>query len=225
MRRTALIALLMLTACTSTTEPIETTEHTALTTLPRATAAVTTTTTMATTTTEVSTTTTTTTLPPNAAPEFAFSQVVFGNLAFVIIINWGDAPGTTKGLWLTQGQAVQSLPDVELAPGEQAVLGLAAQPPLDLTGMAAIVHIGPAVGAIEQTGGELALHDSDAFDDPESLIDYVAWGAGPHPRAKEATEAGIWDGSSIDIVDQAPSISTGIYPATHASDWALDIGG
>ncbi|MGA9596238.1 MAG: hypothetical protein WBV06_08780 [Acidimicrobiia bacterium] len=228
MRRIALIALLILTSCTGNTGPAETTQPAALTTLPPATAAETSTTTTsatATTDTTTTTTTTTTTLPPNAAAGFALSQVVFGDLAFVVITNRGDAPGTTDGLWLTQGQAVRALPAVELAPGEQAVLGLGAQPPLDLAGMAAVIHIGPSLGPIEQTGGEVGLHNSDAFNDPNSLIAYVAWGRGLHAHSEEATEAGLWDGSSVEIIDETPSISTGIYPATHASDWAVDIGG
>lgn len=71
----------------------------------------------------------------------------------------------------------------------------------------------------------MALHNSDDFDDPASLIDYVAWGVGPHLRLEQATEAGIWDGSTVEIVDEAPSISTGIYPAVRAEDWATDLGG
>ncbi len=111
-------------------------------------------------------TTTTTTFPPNATAEFAFSQVVFGELAFVIITNWGDGAGNLDGLWLSQGTAVQALQDVEIGPGEQAVLGLGADPPLDLAGMAAVVHVGPSVGQIVASGGELALHRSGTFDDP-----------------------------------------------------------
>lgn len=170
-------------------------------------------------------TTTTTTFPPNATAEFAFSQVVFGELAFVIITNWGDGPGNLDGLWLSQGTAVQALQDVEIGPGEQAVLGLGADPPLDLAGMAAVVHVGPSVGQIVASGGELALHRSGTFDDPDNLIDYVAWGDGPHLRLEQATEAGIWDGATVEVVDHSPSISTGIYPATSSGDWASDLGG
>jgi hypothetical protein len=224
MRRVALICALVLVSCTGNAQPAQTSQPSPLTTLPAATTAGTTTTTVPTTTT-VSSSTTTTTLPPNATAEFALSQVVFGDLAFVIITNWGNAPGTLDGVWLSQGSAVQDLPDVELGSGEQALLGIAQDPPPDLTGMAAVVHIGPSVGAINEAGGELALHDSDSFDDPASIICYVAWGSGPHSRSEEATEAGLWDGSSVEIVDATPSISTGIYPAVHATDWAVDIGG
>ena len=178
-----------------------------------------------TTTTMAATTTTTTTVPPGAKAEFALSHVVFGELGFVIVTNWGRDRGSLAGLWLTQGSFVQALPDVDLAPGEQAVLGFAKEPPPDLTGMAAVVHLGPAVGEIGRDGGELALHSSDAFDDPASLLDYVAWAAGPHPRLEQAVAAGIWDEETVAVIDDAPSISTGIYPAIRAADWYADLGG
>jgi len=170
-------------------------------------------------------TTTTTTLPPNAAPEFALSQVVFGDAAFVIITNWGNITGSLDGLWLSQGTAVQALPDVSLAPAAQAVIGLAGEAPSELTGMAAIVDLGRAIGEINPATGEIALHMSDAFNDPASLVSYVAWGDGPHGRVELATSAGLWDGTAVDVFDDAPSISTGVYPATQSVDWSADIGG
>jgi hypothetical protein len=174
---------------------------------------------------EAEPTTTTTTLPPSAAPEFALSQVVFGDAAFVIITNWGDAAGSLDELWLSQGTAVQSLPDVNLAPAEQAVIGLAGEAPSELAGVAAIVDLGRAIGDIAPGTGEIALHGSDAFDDPASLIAYVAWGAGPHDRIDQAVAADLWDGGAVDVFDDAPSISTGVYPATQSIDWSADIGG
>ncbi len=140
--------------------------------------------------------------------------MVFGDLAFVVMTNWGNGAGNLDGLWLSQGTAVQALPDVEIGPGEQAVLGLGADPPLDLAGMAAVVHLGPSVGQIVASGGELALHRSGAFDDPDSLIDYVAWGDGPQLRLEQATEAGYGTERTVEVIDHSPSISTGIYPAT-----------
>lgn len=225
MRRVALIAVIILASCAGNGETSEPTDPPpSLTPLPAATVSTSTTTTPTTTSTTTSSTTTTT-LPADAAADFAMSQVVFGDLAFVILTNWGNDTGSLRGLWLSQGTAVQALPDVEAGPGEQVLLGLAADPPLDLTGMAAIVHVGPAVGDIVAEGGELALHESDAFDEPASVIDYVAWGAGPHPRIAQAAEAGIWGESTVEVIDHAPSISTGLHPTTRSEDWAADLGG
>jgi hypothetical protein len=226
MRRVALIAVVILASCGGNGETTRSTQPPpTLTSLPPATASASATTTTTNPATTTTTTTTTTTLPDDAAAEFAFSQVVFGDLAFVIIINWGNDAGRLTGLWLSQGTSVQALPDVEVGPGEQVLLGLASEQPPDLTGMAAVLHVGPSVGDIVKSGGELALHNSDDFDDPGSLIDYVAWGVGPQLRLEQAAEAGIWDGSKVEVVDEAPSISTGIYPAVRAEDWATDLGG
>lgn len=141
------------------------------------------------------------------------------------ITNWGNDVGSLDGLWLSQGPAIQALPDLELAPGQQALLGLAADPPPDLAGIAAVAHLGLVLGEMVQDGGELALYEGDPADDAASLIDYVTWGDGPAPHAQQAIEAGIWDDASVEIIDDTPSISTGIYPAYHASDWAVDLGG
>lgn len=48
------------------------------------------------------------------------------------------------------------------------------------------------LGDISTATGELALADSAAFDDPESLLQYVAWGDGPFDLSATATEAGLW---------------------------------
>ena len=167
----------------------------------------------------------TTTLPPNAAPEFGLSQVVFGESAFLVITNWGNAPGTLDGLWLSQGTSYQALPGVELAPAEQVLIGVAAAPPPDLTGLAAIIDLGPAIGEVTAMSGEVGLHAGTSFDDPDALLAYVAWGDGPHQRAELATSAGLWDGTAVAVIDDAPSISTGIYPATASIDWSADVGG
>ncbi len=143
----------------------------------------------------------------------------------MIITNWGNDVGTLDGFWLSQGDAFQALPDVPLQPGEQALIGLGTVAPPDLTGMAAVIDLGTAVGQISPKTGELALHRSTAFDDPSALVAYVEWGEGLHQRSDLATEAGLWDGNSVQVFDDAPSISSGIYPAISAFDWSADIGG
>lgn len=225
MRRILLVAVLIFASCGGDGQTAETTLPAPdLTTLPDAEPQPTTAA-PATTTTSTTTTTTTTTVPPNAAPAFALSQVVFGEGAFVIITNWGNDVGTLAGLWLSQGTSAQELPDAELAPGQQALVGLAAQAPPDLAGMAAVVDLGPTLGAVDPESGEIGLHLGEDTDDAAGLISYVAWGTGPHLTAELATTAGLWDGAAVEIFDQAPSISTGLYPATLGMDWSADLGG
>ena len=230
MRRVAVLAILILAACGGEDQPVETfapapTLTSAATTAPPASESTTPAEVDSGAASDTTTTTTTTSLPTNAAPEFGLSQVVFGEAAFVVITNWGNTTGSLDGIWLSQRTAFQALPDVTLEPAGQALIGLTGQPPPDLAGMAAIVDLGPAVGGIDPAGGEIGMHRGDAFNDPTSLIAYVAWGDGPHDRIGLATSAGLWDGVPVEVFDDAPSISTGLYPATSSSDWSPDIGG
>jgi hypothetical protein len=48
------------------------------------------------------------------------------------------------------------------------------------------------LGDISTSGGELALASSDRFDDPDSLLEYVAWGEDGFELAATATDAGLW---------------------------------
>lgn len=48
------------------------------------------------------------------------------------------------------------------------------------------------LGDISTSGGELALASSDRFDDPSSLLEYVAWGEDGFELAATATDAGLW---------------------------------
>ncbi len=233
MRRAALIAMLILASCSANSQTNESSAP-ELTTTSSTTVAPTTTDAVDANSAEEdpgatedssTTTTTTTTLPPDAAPDFAISQIVFGDDSFVVITNWGDAGGSLDGYWLSQAATVQALPDITLEPSEQAVLGTGTAPPPDLAGMAAVFHLGRSVGLVDPDSGELSLHNNDQFDDPASLVGYVSWGEGPHARTEQAIAAGLWDGEPVPVFDDAPSISTGVFPATTSLDWSIDIGG
>jgi hypothetical protein len=225
MRRAALIAILILAACGGDSETTTTTSPApVLTTLGDAPVPPTTTTTAPPTTT-TSTTTTTTTLAPNAAAEFGLTQVVFGESAFVIITNWGNNTGNLLGHWLCQFPSYQSLPDIELAPGEQVLVGLSTTPPPQLSGMAITVDLGSAIGILDPNSGEVVLYDSSSFEDPESIVAYVEWGETGHHRAILAIQAGVWSEGAVEVFDEAPSISSGVFPATLNTDWSADIGG
>jgi hypothetical protein len=226
MRRSLVIAALILAACGGNSETTTTTAAPLLTTLPDiAEPEPSSTTTTETPPATTSTTTTTTTLPPNAAPDFGLTQIVFGEAAFVVITNWGNATGSLDGFWLCQPPSDESLPDVELRSGEQAVIGLAGTPPPELAGMAEVVDIGPVLGELDPTGGEIALYLGSGCDDPESIVAYVQWGEPGHQGAEIAVAAGIWDGGAVTVFDEAPSISSGVHPATQSSDWSADVGG
>lgn len=225
MRRAVLIVTLIFAACGGDSETSATsTPAPTLTSLAAAAppASSTTSTAAATTTT---TTTTTTTLPPNAAAAFGLTQVVFDQSSFVVITNWGNDVGNLDGHWLCQFPSYVSLPDVELAPGEQALIGLAGTPPPDLAGMAAVVDLGPVVGEFSAESGEIALYTDSSFDNPDSIVAYVEWGEPGHGRSSVAIAAGLWAEGAVEVFDEAPSISSGVFPATSASDWFADVGG
>ena len=171
-------------------------------------------------------------MPINAAADFGLTLVVFGDAALVVITNWGNAPGDLDGHWLCQLPSCESLPAIELAPGQQALIGLAAAEPPSLAGISAIVDLGPALGVLDPAGGEVGLYESDLVDDPAEIIEdpanivaYVAWGESDHPGSTVAGAAGVWDGSAVVVFDEAPSISSGVYPAVSSSDWSADVGG
>lgn len=228
MRRAALIAFLILASCSGDSQTSETEAPApTLTTLAPANtlAPTTTTTTEPANTTTTSTTTTTTTLPANAAAAFGLTQIVFGEGGFVVITNWGNGTGTLLGYWLCQDLSYMALPDINLAPGEQAVVGLSKSPPPDLAGMTATVDLGPAIGVLALDSGEVALYDAAAFDEAEHIVAYVEWGEGSHSRSVLAVEAGVWEEGAVAVFDDAPSISSGVYPATSNLSWFADIGG
>jgi hypothetical protein len=151
--------------------------------------------------------------------------VVFGEASSVILTNWGNASGNLGGFWLTQGDLHKSLPDIELAPGEQVLLGLSRLPPPELAGMVASLFLGPTIGVLDPASGEVALYSDSSFDDPESIVAYVEWGEGDHTRSAVAVAAGIWSGDVVEVFDDAPSISSGVYPATGSDSWFADVGG
>lgn len=227
MRRIFFVAFLILAACSGDGEATTTTTALpVLTTLgaaePQTTSPPTTTAPATSTTTS---TTTTTAEPPNAAPKFGLTQVVFGDSALVIVTNWGNAVGNLDGYWLSQGLLHEPLPDIELSPGEQALLGLARVPPPELSGMAATVFLGQAIGELDPSSGEVALHANSAFTDAASMVAYVEWGEPGHGLAETAIAAGLWTTDAVAVMDDAPSISSGVFPAAGSDTWFADIGG
>jgi hypothetical protein len=143
----------------------------------------------------------------------------------VIITNWGNSTGDLGGYWLCQGTIKKYLPEIELAPGEQALLGLGRDRPPDLTGMAVTLFLGPSIGELDPESGEIAVFADSACDDPSRMVAYVQWGKPGNLRSDTAIEAGLWSEGSVEVLDDAPSISTGVFPADSKDTWFADIGG
>lgn len=226
MRRLTLVAILMIAGCGGNGDVATTAPPPPLTTLDDAAAEPTpppSTTTAAPSAT--TTTTTTTTVPANATARFGLTQVVFGDGAAVVITNWGNGEGDLAGRWLCQQTSCAVLPEIALNSGEQALIGLAETPPPELAGMAAEVFLGPAIGVLAAEAGEVALFEDEAFDSPDSIEAYVRWGEPDQEGSVVAVEAGIWDGDAVEVFDEAPSISCGVFPAISSVDWSADVGG
>ena len=90
-----------------------------------------------------------------------------------------------------------------------ALIVLGSDHPPQFVEVMAVVDVGTALGEVSATGGELGLFDGERFTDPAAVIDYVAWGAGPHPDQAAAVDAGIWSaGASVELPPEAGSISS-----------------
>ena len=95
-------------------------------------------------------------------------------------------------------------------------------------------------GLTLSTESDLALYSSNAFGDPDSLVDYLIWGVPeatmPTNRLSEAGTAGQWLGDKIDISDfitagETPDFLAGVVieiddddgPNDEAGDWDVEI--
>lgn len=92
----------------------------------------------------------------------------------IVLENTGDSEIRTEGLWAYRD-------------GESFEFNIFIIEP-----RASILFSMRQLGDISTGGGEIALADSDSFDDPDSLLEYVAWGEGTLQLSSAATEAGLW---------------------------------
>jgi hypothetical protein len=92
----------------------------------------------------------------------------------MIIENTGTETVRTEGLWAYRD-------------GEQFEFNIFIVEP-----RATILFSMRELGEISADGGEIALADSDTFEVPGSLLEYVAWGEGDFALSSTATEAGLW---------------------------------
>ncbi|HUG08719.1 MAG TPA: hypothetical protein VMP13_07485 [Acidimicrobiia bacterium] len=103
----------------------------------------------------------------------------------IVIENTGEDMVRTEGLWAYRD-------------GEQFRFNIFIIEP-----RASILFSMRRLGDISTSGGELALALSENFDDPDSLLEYVAWGEDGFELAATATEAGLWP-PDLGTVDAPP---------------------
>lgn len=97
----------------------------------------------------------------------------------IILANAGTEVVATEGLWVYQDGEVSEFNVFLIEPRTEILFSVR------------------DIGGVGTDGGEIALFSSDSFSNPDSLIEYVAWGESGHSRADVAVDAGRWseDGS------------------------------
>lgn len=92
----------------------------------------------------------------------------------IVLENTGDSQVRTQGLWIHRD-------------GKQFELDIFIIDP-----RATISFSMRELGDISVSAGELALFEQGSLDDPDSMLEYVAWGGGDLELADIATDAGLW---------------------------------
>lgn len=139
--------------------------------------------------------------------------------------NVGPGPGSLDGLWLCQFPDYAALPAIEVGPGQTVALAVGGSLP-DLLGVADIVDLRDPIDAIRRESGEVALYSTNAFSDPEAMVDYVEWGRPGHERSVVAVAAGIWpEGGFVAVPEETLGLLAGDLPAEGPTDWIAEIGG
>lgn len=93
----------------------------------------------------------------------------------IILTNAGTDVVTTEGLWVYQDGEVSEFNVFFIDPRTEILFSVR------------------DIGGVDTAGGEIALYSSDSFSDPDSLIEYVAWGTSGHSRSNVAVDAGRWN--------------------------------
>lgn len=223
----------MLTACTpvadeaaSTTTGVPGTNTEAM--APSSTA-VTTSPTVTTATVGESTTSTTGTTPPTlpaVVGTVAITRVVFGDDPYALITNVGGTPADLGDMWIVSSTGVAPLEQATVPPGRSAALVMGGEEPPQFVGIVAIIDLATSLGPVVTSSGELGLFAAEAFTNPDAVVDYVAWGTGPHLNGAAAVAAGIWgSGSSVDLPSEALSMASPGTLGAGVEDWVAVIGG
>lgn len=114
----------------------------------------------------------------------------------VLLINNGAEPIRTESLHLCQGDMCFEFNIFSIAP------------------RSTIIFDASRAGGLDPEMGEVALFDSDAFDDPDSMVDYVAWGSADQSLANTASEALLWSEEAFVEMPSGTIFLTRIDPAS-----------
>jgi hypothetical protein len=159
---------------------------------------------------------TTTTSIPTGNSRFIIGSVVFGDRGSIEIGNLGPDSGDLTGYWLAIDPFYLELPSTVLAPGTALIVSL--DPEADPT------VVFPAAGLLPPMkggSGEIGLYRNGDFRNPDSIVDYVQWGAAEHVRTGVAVAAGLWpEGETIDMGGTATGLTVGDREDPGPSGWA-----
>ncbi len=118
----------------------------------------------------------------------------------VLLINNGADPVRTENLHLCQGDMCFEFNIFSIAP------------------RATIIFDASPAGELDPEMGEIALFASDVFDDPDSMVDYVAWGSADQSLAETASEALLWSEEAFIEVPAGTIFLTRIDPASPGAE-------
>ncbi len=140
--------------------------------------------------------------PPPDDPLFDLQVVgIDFPLNSILLTNVGTDPVRTQGLHLCQDGECMEFNIFTIAP------------------RATILFSVSRVGGVDPAGGELALHRSDAFEDPESVVDYVAWGVPGHQGVQAAAAAQLWNEDDYVPTEGGTIILTRVEPTIGSDTW------
>ena len=124
---------------------------------------------------------------PLAGSFLAIYEIGLGPQGYVAITNFTNVPVSTAGQYLCQGSDCFALPDVIVEAGSRVKIAVG-----DGSGLENVIATQATIGELKPSDGEVALFNSDKYDDPAALLDYLQWGSTPHEFTSLAVEAGLW---------------------------------
>ncbi|MGB0589148.1 MAG: hypothetical protein ACPGU1_05660 [Myxococcota bacterium] len=146
---------------------------------------------------------------PGCAPRVVINEIHFGdgsaaNPAWIEIANLGISGAQISGWSLCAGELCHVIVEGELlGPGFQLlILG-------EGTESGAATFIGGALGDLDKTGGTLSLYRTGQLNNPDDLVDFVAWGTdAPAGDPHVAVMAGQWlPGTALTPLGLSPTES------------------
>ncbi len=99
----------------------------------------------------------------------------------VELINVGGMPIDISSYWLCDFPQYVQLINTNIVCGEDLILN-----------PGQVITVSSNVVTINNIDGEIGLYTTNAFSDPNAIIDYIEWGFSGHGRSDEAVAAGIW---------------------------------